>query len=68
MDENHRVAAGEHEIGPPRQLGPMEPVAIAERVDDAPNRHLGSGILTPDAGHTLAALFGSERVWHRCTI
>jgi hypothetical protein len=34
MDKNHRFAAGEYKVGAARKLGPMETVAVTERMND----------------------------------
>jgi hypothetical protein len=62
VDEKHLAAARKNQVRIARQIGSMQAVAEAHTVDHAAHRHLGSGVLAPDAAHDSGALGGSDGV------
>lgn len=62
VDEDHLLAAGEHQVRPPGQLRAVQAVAVAQAVNEPADQHFGAGSLALDAGHAGAAFGGGEGV------
>lgn len=48
IDENNPFSAGENEVRAPRQVGPVQAITVALRVEQPANQHLGSSVLALD--------------------
>ncbi len=68
IDKNHFAAPGEDQIRPagkrPSRGDSMEAVAVPGAVQQAADHKFGLGVLAPDPGHIVAALFAADGVGH----
>ena len=55
MNKDHRASRREDEIGRSGKVAPVEPVPVAERVDEASHGHFGTGISALHGPHGPAA-------------
>ncbi len=64
MDEDDFAPGGENEVGLPRQIAAMKPVAVTEGVDQPPDSHFGFCVFRADPGHSLGTLLWRQRIHH----
>ena len=55
MNKDHRTARREDEVGRAGKVTPVEPIPVAERVDEASHDHFGTGVLALHGPHGPAA-------------
>jgi hypothetical protein len=53
VDEDHLTAAREYEVGFARGVGAMEPISVAEAMNQSANDHLGRGVGRFDGPHDV---------------
>ena len=64
MHEYDLAAAWKHKVWLAWKTFAVEPIAIAEPVDNSPHPNFRACILTSYEGHANASCFGRQRVWH----
>ena len=64
VDEDHLFQTREDEVGFPREVFPMKPVAVAQGVRNLPDQDFGFRVLAPNPRHAILALFERQVVGH----
>lgn len=64
VDEDHRASRSEDQVRLARQVLAVQPVPVAQAVDQTADDHLGLHALTLDASHVLAAARRGDLVHH----
>jgi hypothetical protein len=62
VHENRLAQADKSQIRSARNIAPMQPISVAESVNNTAHRQLGASILAPYARHDLAAALFRNRI------
>ena len=65
MNEDNLLQAREDKVGFARQVLPVQPIAVAHRMNKAAHHHLRHHSLGLDVGHDFATPLGTYCVGHR---
>jgi hypothetical protein len=64
VDQDDLLVTGKNDVGLSRQIASVQAEAETQGMQQASDTNLGSGILTADPRHDLAAFFGSKYICH----
>ena len=65
MYKDYLSTGWKNEIGTPRQVGSMQPVAITQMMKPSPQHHFGFGALRADTAHDATTHIPRDLVSHR---
>lgn len=64
MHEDHLTAGRKHKVWRSGQISPMQAIAIADTVGEAPHDKFGLCIRLANASHMGAQFLGRGKLWH----